>query len=170
MPDEVRPDEAPAQAAPAEASRLNEPQDGPRAVDAVDSGPPRRADAADETQAQAAQSQPPPAHATPASVDYEPPWREARRRVSLAWACGGPGARVALALGVVVAAGLLGAFLFGLWHVVVGGFVKGNWKAGGFGIALASVTGVLLWIEASIARRVLPAAMVGDKDPPPAAP
>jgi hypothetical protein len=57
---------------------------------------------------------------------------------------------------VAVALALLGAFLFGLVHVVVGGFVKGNWKAGGFGIALMSVTGVLLWIEAAIARRVLP--------------
>ena len=61
-----------------------------------------------------------------------------------------PGARGALA------AALLGAFLFGLWHVVVGGFLKGNWNAGGFGIALASVAGVLLWIEAAIARRLLP--------------
>jgi Na+(H+)/acetate symporter ActP len=40
--------------------------------------------------------------------------------------------------------------------VVVGGFLKGNWKAGGFGIALASVAGVLLWIEAAVARRLLP--------------
>ena len=55
-------------------------------------------------------------------------------------------------------AGLLGAFLFGLWHVVVGGFVNGNWNAAGFGFALAGVTGVLLWIEASIARRLLPPA------------
>ena len=38
----------------------------------------------------------------------------------------------------------------------MGGFLKGNWDAGGFGIALASVAGVLLWIEAAIARRLLP--------------
>jgi hypothetical protein len=92
----------------------------------------------------------------PAPVDYEPPWREARRRVTLSWARGGPGTRVALAMAGVIAAGLLGAFLFGLWHVVVGGFVMGNWNAGGFGFALAGVTGVLLWIDASIARRLLP--------------
>jgi uncharacterized membrane protein YedE/YeeE len=88
-------------------------------------------------------------------VDYEPPWREARRRVALAWARGRAATRVALAFAGVLAAALLGAFLFGLWHVVVGGLLKGNWNAAGFGIALASVAGVLLWIEASIARRLL---------------
>ncbi len=91
-------------------------------------------------------------------IDYEPPWREARARITTAWARGGAGRRIALALAVALAVALLGAFLFGLWHVVVGGFVKGNWNAGGFGIALASVAGVLLWIEAAIARRLLPPA------------
>jgi len=89
-------------------------------------------------------------------IDYEPPWREARRRVARAWTRGGIATRIALALAMALAAGLLGAFLFGLWHMVVGGFLKGNWEAGGFGIALASVAGVLLWIEAAIARRLLP--------------
>jgi hypothetical protein len=102
----------------------------------------------------------PPAEAVGAPafdrVDYEPPWREARRRVRAAWASGGKGTRAALAAGGLAAAALLGAFMFGLWHVVVGGLVKGNWTAGGFGIALASVAGVLLWIEASIAGRLLP--------------
>jgi hypothetical protein len=93
----------------------------------------------------------------PGSAAYEPPWREARRRVASAWAGGGAGVRLALAVGGLVAAALLGAFLFGLWHVVVGGFLKGNWKAGGFGFALASVAGILLWIEAATARRLLPA-------------
>jgi hypothetical protein len=88
-------------------------------------------------------------------IDYEPPWREARSRVTRAWADGGAGTRMALALAVALAAALLGAFLFGLWHVVVVGFLNGNWKAGGFGIALASVAGVLLWIEAAVARRLL---------------
>jgi len=100
---------------------------------------------------------PPPEGQGAAPVDYEPPWREARRRVSTAWGRGGAATRVALAVGIVVGAGLLAAFLFGLWHVVVGGFVNGNWNAAGFGFALAGVTGVLLWIEASAARRVLPA-------------
>jgi hypothetical protein len=91
-------------------------------------------------------------------VDYEPPWREARRRVAAAWSRGGRGTRVVLAVAGVVAAALLGAFLFGLWHVVVGGLLKGNWSAAGFGFALSGVTGVLLWIEASIGRRLLPPA------------
>jgi hypothetical protein len=71
--------------------------------------------------------------------------------------------RVVLVVGGVVAAGLLGAFLFGLWHVAVGGLVRDNWNAAGFGFALASVSGVLLWIEASVARRLLPPA--GAPDP-----
>ena len=101
------------------------------------------------------------------SVDFEPPWREARRRVAIAWTRGGLRVRVALALGGVLTAGLLGAFLFGLWHVVVGGFLRGNWNAAGFGFALAGVTGVLLWIEASLARRLLPPGWPprGDADP-----
>jgi hypothetical protein len=99
--------------------------------------------------------EPPAPPRTP--VEYEPPWREARRRVRLAWGRGGIAARLALAVGGVIAAVLVGAFLFGLWHVVVGGLVRGNAEAAGFGFALASVTGVLLWIEASIARRLLPA-------------
>jgi len=94
--------------------------------------------------------------ATERLIDDDPPWREARARIATAWACGGTGTRIALALAVALAAALLGAFLFGLWHVVVGGFLKSNWKAGGFGIALASVAGVLLWIEAAIARRLVP--------------
>jgi hypothetical protein len=94
--------------------------------------------------------------ATERPVDYEPPWREARARVTTAWARGGTATHITLALAVALAAALLGAFLFGIWHVVVGGFLKGNWKAGGFGIALASVAGVLLWIEAAVARRLLP--------------
>ncbi len=100
----------------------------------------------------------PPDGSWGASVDDEPPWREARRRVAAAWERGGVGWRLVLVLAAVLAAALLGAFLFGLWHVVVGGFLKGNWNAGGFGIALASVAGVLLWIEATLARRVLPRA------------
>ena len=108
---------------------------------------------------------PGPPDSRPAAADFEPPWREARRRVAAAWARGGVPARIALAAAGVVAAGLLGAFLFGLWHVV-GGFVKGNWNAAGFGFALSSVTGVLLWVEASIARRLLPPGgpRVGDAD------
>jgi hypothetical protein len=98
----------------------------------------------------------PPAAIDPARVDYDPPWPEAGGRVTSAWIRGGTGTRVVLGLAGVVAVGLLGAFVFGLWHVVVGGVLKGNWNAGGFGIALASVAGILLWIEAAVALRVLP--------------
>jgi hypothetical protein len=97
----------------------------------------------------------PPAAIDQRLVDDDPPWPEAGGRMTSAWIRGGTGTRVVLVLAGAVAAGLLGAFLFGLWHVVVGGILKGNWNAGGFGIALASVAGVLLWIEASIARRLL---------------
>ncbi len=91
-------------------------------------------------------------------VPYDAPWREASRRFAAAWELGHRGTRVALAIAGLLAAALLGAFLFGLWHVVVGGILNGNWNAAGFGFALASVAGVLLWIEASIARRFLPSA------------
>ena len=109
----------------------------------------------------------PTAAPPPAPADFEPPWREARRRVVAAWKRGGIATRIALAVGGGVAAALLGGFLFGLWHVVVGGFLRGNWDAAGFGFALAGVTGVLLWIEASLARRLLPPAAPGrgDRDP-----
>jgi hypothetical protein len=50
---------------------------------------------------------------------------------------------VGLVLGAVVAA-MSGAFLFGVWHVVGGWMIKGNPRAGLFGLALATVTGVLL--------------------------
>jgi hypothetical protein len=80
----------------------------------------------------------------------------ARARVGAAWAGGGTGARVAIAVGAVAAIALVGAFLFGMVHVVVGGFVKGNWRAGAFGVALAGATGLLLGVEALVARRRLP--------------
>jgi drug/metabolite transporter (DMT)-like permease len=63
--------------------------------------------------------------------------------------------RVAVVVGVVVGAVLLGGSLFGAWHVVFGGFVKGNWRAGGFGVALALACGLLLAIDAAVLRAVL---------------
>ena len=68
---------------------------------------------------------------------------------------GGTRTRVALALAGVVAVALLGAFFFGLWHVLFGGFVRGNWGAGRFGIALAAISGALLVVEVTIGRRLL---------------
>jgi hypothetical protein len=38
----------------------------------------------------------------------------------------------------------IGALVFGLWHVVVGGLIHGNPRAGAFGIALAAVSAVFL--------------------------
>jgi hypothetical protein len=77
---------------------------------------------------------------------------ETRTQVRLAWA-GGPRQRALVGVGFVAAAAFAGAFLFGAWHVLFGGFVKGNWRAGGFGIVLAAVASILLWIEAAVVRR-----------------
>ena len=76
------------------------------------------------------------------------------RSVRDAWRRAGVPGRVALAVASVVALCLLGAFLFGLWHVLLGGLLRGNWQAGGFGIALASAAGVLLWLDAIVLRRL----------------
>lgn len=83
---------------------------------------------------------------------------DARGRITAASASGGRRTGLALALAGLLAAALLGAFLFGVWHVVFGGIVKGNWRAGGFGLALAAIAGGLLVIELAIARRLLPSA------------
>ena len=76
------------------------------------------------------------------------------RRIRAAWGRAGSLGRIGLAIASVVALALLGAFLFGFWHVLAGGLYKGNWRAGGFGVALASVSGVLLWIDAIVLRRL----------------
>jgi hypothetical protein len=75
------------------------------------------------------------------------------RRIRTAWGVARPRGRVAIAVATLVAGALIGTFLFGMWHVAVGGILKGNWNAGGFGLALASVSGVLLWIDAIVLRR-----------------
>jgi hypothetical protein len=64
-------------------------------------------------------------------------------------------ARIALVVGLVVGAALLGGLLFGAWHVLYGGFVKGNWRAGGFGVALALACVILLVADAAALRAVL---------------
>ena len=46
-------------------------------------------------------------------------------------------------LGAIVIA-LAAATAFGLWHVVVGGLVNANPRAGTFGLALAATGGALL--------------------------
>jgi hypothetical protein len=47
-------------------------------------------------------------------------------------------ARIGLGLAALV---LAGACAFGLWHVVVGGLINGNPRAGTFGVVLATATG-----------------------------
>ncbi|MBA2382826.1 MAG: hypothetical protein H0V73_12015 [Chloroflexi bacterium] len=48
-----------------------------------------------------------------------------------------------LVVGLIVVA-LVGATMFGLWHLVVGGLVNGNVRAAAFGAALAGVSGGVL--------------------------
>jgi membrane protease YdiL (CAAX protease family) len=86
---------------------------------------------------------------------------DARGRVTAASARGGRRTRLALALAGALGAALLGAFLFGSWHVLFGGLVKGNWRAGGFGVALAGGTAVAMVLEVAIVRHWLASA-----DPP----
>jgi membrane protease YdiL (CAAX protease family) len=62
----------------------------------------------------------------------------------------GTGVRV---VGLIVAAILLGATLFGLWHLVVGGLINGNPRAGTFGLVLALAAGVPLVAGLWIVRR-----------------
>lgn len=56
---------------------------------------------------------------------------------------------------VILAAGaLVGALLFGLWHVVVGGIVHGNPRAATFGVALTVGAASLLGVTAAVRRRL----------------
>ncbi|HEY4945700.1 MAG TPA: hypothetical protein VIH94_06080 [Candidatus Limnocylindrales bacterium] len=80
---------------------------------------------------------------------------DVRDRLAVIWASGGLGRRAGIVIGGAIAAALAGAFLFGAWHVLFGGFVKGNWRAGAFGVALAAISGALLAIAAALARRLL---------------
>ena len=58
--------------------------------------------------------------------------------------------RVVLA---ILAIALLAAALFGLWHLVVGGLINANPRAGTFGLVLALAAGVPLVAGALIVRR-----------------
>jgi hypothetical protein len=87
--------------------------------------------------------------------DRDPPWWGARRWLAAAWRDGGRGRRVALALAGAAGVALLGAFLFGAWHVVVGGLGRGNWSAAAFGFALCGVSGALLWVGTWLTGRLL---------------
>jgi len=78
-----------------------------------------------------------------------------RGRLGASWSGGSRGRRAAILVGGMITAALVGAFLFGAWHVLFGGFAKGNWRAGAFGLALAAVSGALLAGAAAMARRRL---------------
>jgi hypothetical protein len=51
---------------------------------------------------------------------------------------------------------LIGATLVGLWHLIVGGLVNGNPRAGTFGFLLAAVAGSFLGGLAVGLRRLRP--------------
>jgi membrane protease YdiL (CAAX protease family) len=51
---------------------------------------------------------------------------------------------------------LIGATLFGLWHLIVGGLLNGNPRAGTFGFLLAAVAGSFLGGLAVGLRRLRP--------------
>jgi hypothetical protein len=59
---------------------------------------------------------------------------------------------------LAIAIACLGAFAFGLWHIVVGGLVNGNPRAAAFGVTLAAVAGGFLLGLALAFRRHRPAA------------
>jgi hypothetical protein len=54
---------------------------------------------------------------------------------------------------LVVLALLVAVGAFGLWHLIVGGIVNGNPRAGGFGLGLAAASGALLALVAVLRRR-----------------
>ncbi len=72
-----------------------------------------------------------------------------------AWRTGGSRDRLVLAAFGIVVAALTGAFLFGAWHIVVGGLVKGNPRAAAFGLGLSALTGVLLALLGYVGRRAV---------------
>jgi hypothetical protein len=86
------------------------------------------------------------------SITTEPAKARLSARIALAWSSGSRRQWAGLLVSGTFAAVLLAAFLFGAWHVIFGGFVKGNWRAGAFGIALAAVSGIALGIEAAVLR------------------
>ncbi len=49
---------------------------------------------------------------------------------------------------------LAGATAFGVWHLVVGGLINGNPRAGTFGVVLAVVAGSLLGLVAALRHRL----------------
>ena len=65
----------------------------------------------------------------------------------------GPVSRPVRALLVLAGVVLAGATAFGVWHIVVGGLVNGNPRAGTFGLVLALAAGLPLLAGIWLARR-----------------
>ncbi len=74
-------------------------------------------------------------------------------QVTDAWATGGLARRAAILAGGTVMLALVGAFLFGAWHVLFGWLVKGNPRAGAFGVVLAGVSAAFLGVAVELVRR-----------------
>jgi hypothetical protein len=64
------------------------------------------------------------------------------------------GWRRVVAVGAIVV--LAGATAFGVWHLIVGGLLNGNPRAGAFGFLLASVAGAFLGGLVAGLRRLRP--------------
>jgi hypothetical protein len=58
--------------------------------------------------------------------------------------------RILVAIGALA---LIGATAFGLWHLVVGGLIAGNPRAGTFGAALGLAAGLSLLVGVWLVRR-----------------
>jgi hypothetical protein len=65
-------------------------------------------------------------------------------------------ARAVRLLLVIAAVALAGAMAFGLWHLVVGGLLNGNPRAGTFGLILALAAGLPLVLVTWTVRRRRP--------------
>lgn len=74
-------------------------------------------------------------------------------RLATSWRRSGTLDRLVIAVVGVLAAALAGAFLFGAWHVLFGGLVRGNPRAAAFGVGLALVSGLALAGIAVVWRR-----------------
>jgi hypothetical protein len=64
-----------------------------------------------------------------------------------------PLARPVRLLLAIAGLALAGAMAFGLWHLVVGGLLHGNPRAGTFGLILALAAGLPLMLGTWIVRR-----------------
>ena len=80
-------------------------------------------------------------------------WERPRGMTGRSRPLGGSAPGVVRVLVAVAALALLGATAFGLWHLVVGGVINGNPRAGAFGFGLALAAGLTLIAGAWFVRR-----------------